>query len=121
MPAAAAAAELCAFCHDILPTIDKGRSVTFKHKSGKIVAHTKCLQFSSNLYEEEDDTWDTTLVYKELARIKKLVCATCKKRKGARKAGAGAGCANARYLHKVVFCDFLESLTIFPFRQLCPD
>ena len=92
----ATAPDSCAFCHDIRPEIEKGRQVTFKHKTDKFVAHTKCLQYSSNLFQEEDAGWDTKLVVKELARIKRLACCTCKKVKGARRNGAGAGCANGR-------------------------
>ena len=75
----------------------KGRLLTFDTKKSSIVAHSKCLQFSANLFQEEDASWDTKLVEKELGRISKLHCGTCKKRGMKPWGGAGCGCAYSRF------------------------
>ena len=86
----------CDFCHDLSPLMEKGRLLNFDHRKGKIFGHSKCLQYSAGLFHE-DDSWDSKLVAKELERIKKLICSSCKKIKDKRKLGAGCGCAFNRY------------------------
>ena len=52
-----------------------GRLVEFEGLN--LSAHSKCLQFSANLYQDEDASWDPKLVAKEFKRIKKLKCSVC--------------------------------------------
>ena len=89
----------CAFCRGSWSEVDCGKLTIIKMgKSRKIVAHFKCLQYSSNLYQEENASWDPQLVDKELARIKNLKCSSCKALKKEVVEGAGSGCAFARWI-----------------------
>ena len=94
---ALAASSSCDFCRNLAPEVEKGRLVKFE--SVDIVAHSKCLQFSANIYQDENSTWDPELVSKELKRAQLLRCALCKEKgkKGDSLKRAGCGCAYGRY------------------------
>lgn len=84
----------CGFCKDLRPDVEKGHLVKFE--SNNILAHTKCLQFSANLFQDENASWDSQLVAKELKRISFLACFVCKSGKRKATGGAGSGCAFAK-------------------------
>ena len=92
----------CAFCHDIEPEMTKGRDVSLNLKNktskivGQVVAHSQCLKYSANLYQEEDGSWDEKRVAKELERIKKLSCDVCRRKGSSPHTGAGCGCAYSK-------------------------
>lgn len=94
---ALAASTSCDFCQNVAPEFEKGRLVKFE--SVDIVAHSKCLQYSANIYRDEDGSWDPELVAKELKRVFMLRCDLCREKgkNGALLKGAGCGCAYFRY------------------------